>query len=511
MSTKNNTITITNIRRVLVPSLWERVRVRLLFLLLILCGTLSAQHFQGTLHIEQREFRQHNDSLCVGFDIQIDSHAVPSCAMMIFEPELRDSSEHVVTLPYIQVNGEQRARLNRRWFHLCSDKWLDEYLPACKLVNLNKYTGETLSFNFRLPYEEWMDEARLVLKQEVTGCAGEQQLYTYTLSGSVITEFREPYTVQPLVALVTPADEVKTRNRQGSAFLDFQAGRSVILPDFRRNPVELGKINDALADVMADIDSEITGLFIEGYASPEGKYTTNDRLAHERAVALKEYIRNRYILPENIFTVKSVAEDWEGLKALVERGDLPQKEQVLTIIGSYDEPDVKERKLKSLSVYNRLLRDFFPELRRVEYQIDYSVRNYTNAEARNLINSHPENLSQAELFRVALEYGKESSQYRNIIMEIIPEYYGNDPIALSNAAALLIENGEINTALRLLEKAGSIPAAWNNSGVVYLLQGNLEQAEQLLNQAHVAGIQEAVHNLEELKKKREDDNKRKRK
>ncbi|NDV67263.1 hypothetical protein D0T60_18770, partial [Bacteroides sp. 224] len=265
--------------------------------------------------IVQKEFREQNDSLHISFNITIDARVVPSCSAMIFEPEIKDDNQNLVTLPYIQVTGEARTKLNRRWFTLCSDRWLAAYKAPYAVINTNKYTGEELNYAFSIPYEPWMDNSRLVLKQEAIGCAGEEYLYTYTLSNQVTTELKAPYEAQPQLTYTAPGEEVKTRSRQGSAYLDFQVNRSVILPDFRRNPVELGKINDALSEVMNDTDARITGLFIEGYASPEGKYTNNERLARERAAALKEYIRVRYMLPEQIFSVKSVAEDWDGLKA----------------------------------------------------------------------------------------------------------------------------------------------------------------------------------------------------
>lgn len=471
-------------------------------------GEALAQDFRGAFHIEQKDFREANDSLHIAFDITIDARAVPTCTAMIFEPEIKDDNQNLVTLPYVQVTGEARAKLNRRWFTLCSDRWLAAYKAPYLVVNVNKYTGEKLHYAFSIPYESWMDNSRLVLKQEAIGCAGEEYLYTYTLSNKVAIESRAPYQAQPLFTLTTPAEESKSRSRQGSAFLDFQSGRSVILPDFRRNPVELGKINDALNEVINNTDARITGLFIEGYASPEGKFASNERLARERATALKEYIRTRYKLPEQIFTVKSVAEDWDGLKARIESGSFSQKDRILSIIDSYDAPDTKEAKLKGLSVYSQLLRDVFPELRRVEYQIDYAVRSYSNAEAQSLVNTNPSNLSQAELYRLAESYGKESADYKRIIMEIIPRHYENDATALSNAAALLIENGEVNSAIRLLEKVRTQPQSWNNLGIAYMLQGDLEKAEELLKQASVSGSKEAAHNLEELAKIREDAAKR---
>ncbi|NDV80703.1 tetratricopeptide repeat protein [Bacteroides sp. 51] len=488
-------------------------RLSILSSLFLFCSlSLLAQDFRGAFHIEHKEFREENDSIHIRFRLQVDSRAVPSCSFMIFEPELTDDNQNRFVFPYIQLTGEERANLNRRWFAICSEKWLSEYETPYLQINVGRYAGDTLEYAFSIPHEEWMDDARLVLKQEAYDCAGELHLYTYTLANRVDMSAREPYAVKPLLAIVAPEDKAKTRSRQGSAFLDFQVNRTNIQTDFRRNPVELGKINEAMLDVMGNSDARITGLFIEGYASPEGGYTNNERLAQGRAVALKDYMRNRYALSDRIFTVRSVAEDWEGLKTRVESNQsLPQRSEILAIIDSNDAPDVKERRLKGLSVYSRLLRDIFPELRRVEYQIDYAVRSYDNIEAKTLAESNPEDLSQAELYRVAESYGKDSPEYMHIITETIPKYYGDDAVALNNAAALLIENNELNTAYRLLDKVRDIPVVWNNLGVVYLLQGNLDEAEKYLSQAHQAGVSEASHNQSELAAKRADEVKRARK
>ncbi|NDV60327.1 DUF3868 domain-containing protein, partial [Bacteroides sp. 519] len=354
-----------------------------------------AQDYKGSVYVESTNFSERNDSLIVAFHITVEANAVPSCASMHFIPELRAEKE-IVELPYIQFNGKTRSKINARWFMVASDNWLSGYEAPRMIVNADKYTDESMSYEVALPYESWMNKASLYLRQELIGCHSEVNLYTYKLNDRAQVAPRAPYQVQPLVALVTPAAEVKTRNRQGSAFLDFQVGRSVILPDFRRNPVELGKINNAFLEVMGDQDAQITGLFIDGYASPEGKYTSNDKLANSRAIALKDYIKNHYMLAENLFSVRSTAEDWAGLRVKVEESNIAQKDQILAIIDSTIDPDAKEARLKGLSSYSALLRDIFPELRRVEYQIDYAVRSYSTTEARQLMNTNPENLSQLE-------------------------------------------------------------------------------------------------------------------
>ena len=116
------------------------------------------------------------------------------------------------------------------------------------------------------------------------------------MNNSVSLSTRAPYEVSPVVAFILPDKEVKVRHRQGKAYLDFPVGRSVILPTYRRNPEELSKIDDAIRDVAGNSDVIIQGIYIEGYASPEGTYASNDRLSKARAEALKDYIVQKFNL-----------------------------------------------------------------------------------------------------------------------------------------------------------------------------------------------------------------------
>ena len=323
-------------------------------------------------------------------------------------------------------------------------------------------------------------------------------------------EKKLPYAVCPRFALITPQKEEKRRSRQGKAFLDFPAGRSVILPTYRRNPQELQKIEDAVGEVISHQDAELKGLYVEGFASPESRYALNERLSRERATALKEYIRTKFSLDESLFRISSVAEDWEGLAALVGAGDYPNAEQLLAIINSEEEPDKKEVLLKRFKggiPYRTLFKDVFPELRRVEYQIDYTVKDYSVEESSKLLDSRPEDLSHLELYTLVQSLDKANPVYATVLTELILRYYGEDAAANNNAAVVFLENGELTTASRYLEKAGSSAEALNNRGVLHLLEGDLDKAERFFKQANKNGNQAANHNLKELQAKRKDNQK----
>ena len=157
--------------------------------------------------------------------------------------------------------------------------------------------------------------------------------------------------------------------------------------------------------------------------------------------------------------------------------------------------------------YRKMLKEMFPELRRVEYQIDYSVKDYGVDEAKKLLDKNPADLSQYELYNLALSQQKDGRQYNRILMDIIPRQFPDDAVASNNAAAAMIANGEAVTAKRQLEKAGDSPAAINNLGVIALLEGDLDKAESCFDKAEKGGCREAALNRQEVQAKRADNKK----
>ena len=121
----------------------------------------------------------------------------------------------------------------------------------------------------------------------------------------------ERYVVKPAVAFVSPAVEaVKNRAEEGRAYLDFPVNQTRIYPDYRRNPSELAAIKRTVDVVKNDANTTVTEIDIVGYASPEGRYAANARLAQGRAEALKNYVMSEYGFKADLFKVNSVPEDY---------------------------------------------------------------------------------------------------------------------------------------------------------------------------------------------------------
>ena len=80
--------------------------------------------------------------------------------------------------------------------------------------------------------------------------------------------------------------------------------------------------------------SRFPGIHIHGFASPEGPYMNNKRLAEGRTAALKDYISDQYDFPDSLFTINYTPEDWEGVGRLLRDSVLKNSNEWLRIVES---------------------------------------------------------------------------------------------------------------------------------------------------------------------------------
>ncbi len=405
-------------------------------------------------------------------------------------------TEAIVLTPVIRAGGNERALppvvvggSNRRK----ADRRAARFHGRLPYNAATVYGPAVIPYKAATAYEPWMAGAELALREDIYGCA-----LRHTPAGSVALAALRPAepvkpSGKPAVTYLTPAVEaVKNRRMGGEAFLDFPAGRSVILGDFRNNSRELGKIRTMLDGLRGDKAVVIDSIVLRGYASPEGSYAVNQRLSGQRADALRSYLQKAYGYPASMFHASSGAEDWEGLKTLVGKSDIAGRDAILAIIDGNAAPEAKEQKLKALGSYPELLKNYFPQLRRVEYRLCYTVRAFSVDEGKEKLKANPALLSLNEMFLVANTYPKGSEEF-NRVFDVAVRMFPADTVANLNEAAMLLERGDAASARRYLEPFASHPGAWNNLGVLYLLTGDYAGARMYLDK--VAATPEAAANL----------------
>lgn len=430
-------------------------------------------------------------------DMRLRSNRSYLCTPVI---ERGDSLEK---LPAFLINGRARHILYQR---LSADEQAE--LPAYRRIN-----GEpqTIHYHAKVARRKWMDKSEVSLVADSCGCGWErladlrEPLFPIRIA--------DPVVLRPALAYVAPQVEaVKARALQGKAYLDFPVNRTEIHPDYRNNPRELAAIRATIDSVRENTYASITEVSIKGYASPEGSYANNTRLAKGRAEALLAYIRGLYDFGSAHMTVEYEPEDWEGLEKAVAESDLWEKEVLLAIIrdGSITDPDRRDAKLKTVAggePYRFLLREIYPALRHSDYSVNYTIRAFTVEEAKALIYSDPSQLSLAEMYQVALTYEVGSPEY-NEVFEIAVRVYPNDPVSNLNAAFTAIRTGRLDAARRYMRKAEPSPNLDLAQGVLALLEGQYDEAEKLLTpltgHADPQIAEAAEENLRQLEAKREE-------
>lgn len=446
----------------------------------------QAQQPQGSVRVDSIQISRARDSVRIAFRVSLDSLEVRSNRSVVLQPFFKGEGGDR-WLPAIEVMGRKRYL-----YYLRNDSLTYAGAP-CRVVKRDKAVAQRLDYQTTLAYEPWMEGASLYLGEDQCGC------------GQVISRAQRPLAVadiawHPALAYIAPQVEtVKSRRLSGQAYLDFPVNKTDIYPDYRRNPAELAKIRATIDSVQGDADVRIVQMQVKGYASPEGTYRSNARLAQGRTEALKAYIIGRYGLADSLFVVAYEPENWEGLRAYVAQSTLADKEGILRIIDSGEEPDAKERRLRNAypQAYRSLLADCYPGLRRSDYRIDYVIRGFNVDEAKQVIRTRPQNLSLQEMFAVAQTYQPGSPEFIEVF-QIAVQYYPTDPVANLNAANALLEHGLAEQALPYLTKAGDTPQAANARGVAMRMLGRYAEAETHLRKAAEAGLKEAETNLKGL-------------
>lgn len=456
-----------------------------LFLLPDMAFALSRQDKNG-VGIDQIQISRVRDSVHITFQINLDSIRLRSNRSLVLQPFFKGEGGSQ-WLPAVEVMGRKRYL-----YYLRND--LQTYAEApCRVVKAGKDMQHRLPYETTLPYEPWMENASLYLGEDECGC------------GQVIDTMQHPLAVadiawHPALVYIAPQVEtVKSRQLSGHAYLDFPVNQTKIDPDYRRNPEELAKICATIDSVRSDNDVRIIRIHIKGYASPEGSYTSNARLAEGRTNALKQYIINRYALADTLFNIAFEPEDWEGFRQYVKTSNLPDKDQIMQLIEGDGDIDSKERQIRARypQSYRTLLEDCYPALRHSDYRIDYVIRGFNVDEAKQVIRTRPQNLSLQEMFAVAQTYQPGTPEFIEVF-QIAVQYYPTDPVANLNAANALLEKGLAQQALPYLMKAGESPEAANSRGVAMRMLERYNDAAKWLHQASDAGLKEAQTNLSGL-------------
>lgn len=447
----------------------------------------EVKRLPGGAEVSGVDIRKQRDSVVIRMNLNLSGMEVGRNRSMVVTPLFYAEGEEE-WLPAIEVMGRTRYLYYQR-----NEESLYADSPYA-IIKKDKNATQQVGYQVSVPYRKWMDRASLVVAEDTCQC-GEVS------KGNSILLAQADLVFTPRLTYISPQAETrKARALSGEAYLDFPVNKTVIYPEYRRNTAELAKIRATIDTIRTDKDFSITRISLKGYASPEGRYAANVRLSEGRTDALKDYLMGEYGFEASLFRTNAGAENWAGLRKYVAQSGLADKEAILAIIDSEEEPDAKEQRIRRehAASYRILLQDCYPALRRTDYTVDYVIRGFNVEEAKEVIKTRPQNLSLQEMFAVAQTYQPGSEEF-NHVFDVAVRLYPADPIANLNAANALLEQKEATQALKFLDKAGDTPQADNARGVAMILLERYDEAERYLCRAAQAGVSEANENLKYIR------------
>lgn len=177
------------------------------------------------------------------------------------------------------------------------------------------------------------------------------------------------------VAASAQADNTITTADTVGVKVYFRQGYSKLQPAFRGNGIRLDEFMRRVSEMHADSTARLNSIDIVAYASPEGPYTLNKRLARKRADNICAYLRGKMpFLSDTLYNVRPQGVDWNGLAAMVEASNMRYRSEVLNILRNVPETTYRNGKLVDSRLkrlmdlrggrpYWYLYENFFPELR----------------------------------------------------------------------------------------------------------------------------------------------------
>lgn len=317
----------------------------------------------------------------VSLSLQLIPHqiAIPSGQALIIEPWLCSATgQDSIVLSTICFYGRSiYYHVVRGGFNPLQDENVNVFfIRARELPYSIPYAAQT-------PWQSWMQQGVNVHLHYflVDGCnwilaelTQERQFASSTMVPVGYADV-ESSPIVPQLSIPEPQSEPQPRvlKKSGMAYVNFNVNSIDLVPTLHNNPRELQKIRASLDSLIADTTAVITRFTVTGFASPEGSYENNERLASGRSKTLCRYISDQWGVPQDIISCTYVAEDWAGLRRYVAEKAWPSSPEILRVMDNEADPD---RRLTLIMQrfpreYADIQRNALPHLRHSDYEIEY--------------------------------------------------------------------------------------------------------------------------------------------
>ena len=260
----------------------------------------------------------------------------------------------------------------------------------------------------------------------------------------------------------------------------------------RKSELQSRSVTDFLR-LLTQINNEresmvLNNIEVSAYASPEGTFAVNNRLASGRQNVSEQFVRQQ-LRSSNLSAhvdTRYTAEDWEGFQQLVRASDIQDKDVILRVLSMYDDPEEREQQIRNMSeAFRELSEGILPELRRARLIANYEVVGRSDEQIRQQLKADPTQLNVEELLYAAT-LTSDLNEQLGIYQEAVKEYAA-DPRAYNNIGRIYYMQGNYDRARKFFQQALSVDnkldEANANLGLLELMNGNVAEAQNYIASA----------------------------
>lgn len=262
--------------------------------------------------------------------------------------------------------------------------------------------------------------------------------------------------------------------------------------EIRKDDVK--KMNDVLKNTKENERLELKGLEISAYASPDGPVDFNTDLAAKRKNSADRYLsgqlkKTNVEVADELISMMTTPEDWEGFKKLMEESDIQDKEMILRVLSMHSDPVVREQEIKNLSAAFEVIKDeILPKLRRSKFTVKMEHIGWSDEELQDLWTSNPDTLKLEELLYTATLF--DNNETKLAIYTKTAKAFPECARAHGNKGAVLYKMGKLDEAEKAFKAAKDIvdnDILNNNLGAIALKNGDVEAAKEAFTASLGAG------------------------
>lgn len=469
-----------------------------LFIVCVAALSISASQAQNAVttngvRISDIEMERSGNHLNVGMTLDMSDLHVRSNRSLQITPIVTNGNE-IYQLPAVVIDGRRRSIVHKR-------EEMEFVDPTNTYIRRYNRTEQATEYDVQVPYEAWMDNSELILREEWTSCHDAALSEELIAIAEISQPQSQPSTTTPTSSISTlprmayaiPTTSDATQSEQSSIDILFAVNKSNINASFMDNKEQIDELRKALAN-----SSDIKEIHLTGYASPEGPYEFNKALAARRAESVKKYLANNNLGATTDVIEHSYPANWDEVKRLLNDTYIENWQGITAIIDdtSISAADKNSAIRKKYPVeYEFMLRSWYPKLRMTDITINHKKRDLSVNEAKRILQNNPSQLSLEDIYMIALTYEKGSKEWDEIILLAV-ENYPQSPEARVNAANVAMANGDYAKAAQYLQGLPTnMPEAINSRGILAMSQGNYAEALNLFEQAQRAGVSEAAYNI----------------